>query len=178
MRCDARSVTALQTGHVTSHAVLTGRSAETFFAFLIVNGLQLEAARPECLIDTKTGAEFPFFHVFNLAKVAAPLLLLLSCSALRASLHFSWVRGWCGGMTARRDQVLDKLAVLETILVQVGRMPSRTIETKRSGGCLSRGCRSRNRSCSHGNTGSLSIEHRALSRLSTNARLPRRIAAR
>ena len=64
-------VTQLQTLNVIAKLrVRWPPSAETFFALLIVNGLQLEAARPECLIDTSTssGAEFPFYHVFNIVK--------------------------------------------------------------------------------------------------------------
>ena len=66
-------VTHLQTVNIIQDLrVHWPSSVDTAFSILVVNGLQLEAARPECLIDTRAeGSEdFPFYHVFNIVKVA------------------------------------------------------------------------------------------------------------
>ena len=65
-------VTHLQTINIISKLrVHWPSSVEASFAILVVNGLQLDAARPECLIDTRAegGSDFPFYHVFNIVKV-------------------------------------------------------------------------------------------------------------
>ena len=55
------------------------RSAHTVVSFMVVNGLQLEAVRPECVFDQSASAtELPWFFIFAIAKVTIPLLLLVS----------------------------------------------------------------------------------------------------
>ena len=47
-----------------------------------------QAARPECLVDSSS--DLPFFYVFSLCKVLAPLVLILSVGAARILLVFRW----------------------------------------------------------------------------------------
>ena len=47
--------------------------------------LNLQAARPECLVDSKS--DLPFFYVFSLCKVLAPLVLILSVGATHTYIY-------------------------------------------------------------------------------------------
>ena len=72
----------------------------------MVNGLNLEAARPECLIE----GDAPFFYIFSISKVSLPLLLLLVIAAAKLSIRYS--RRSKGG----REAALDRLEVIESII--------------------------------------------------------------
>ena len=67
------------------------RSAHTVMSFMVVNGLQLEAVRPECVFESADGeAELPWFYIFGFAKIALPLSLLLSLSLTRWTLQLAF----------------------------------------------------------------------------------------
>lgn len=67
------------------------RSAHTVVSFMVVNGLQLEAVRPECVFDQSASAtELPWFFIFAIAKVTIPLLLLVSLALVRWSLQLAF----------------------------------------------------------------------------------------
>ena len=62
---------------------------------LVVNGLQLEAARPECVAahlrgDDGEELDVPLFYLMAAAKVALPLLLLLVLASVRWVLTFAF----------------------------------------------------------------------------------------
>lgn len=77
-----------------------------------------------CLAEP--GSDFPFFYVMGLVKVSTPILLLLSLLALRCMLRCVWhlKRTRCGErpgreLRSKREWLLDKLEVLETVIFQI-----------------------------------------------------------
>ncbi len=74
-------------------------STEAALAFVVVNGLQLEAARPECVIhdpaaEASSAENVNFFFLFSTAKVGLPLLLLLLLASVRWAAQL-YVHGCC-----------------------------------------------------------------------------------
>ena len=78
-------------------------------SFLVVNGLNFEAARPECL----SSADVNLFYRYGLFRAALPLVLLLVLPCLRRLLEW---RERCGGR--RRHLLCDKLELRESIIFQ------------------------------------------------------------
>ncbi len=93
-------------------------STKKAMSFLVVNGLQLEAARPECVAAQLRGGEqaeeldVPLFYIMAAAKVALPLLILLLLSTVRWALTAIFGSGDTPALAARRD----RLELIETII--------------------------------------------------------------
>ena len=112
-------VTHLQTVFIVSKLRLAWpQSTTVVFSFLIVNGLQLEGARPECLFQDTP--DVPFFYLFSITRVSLPILLLAGCSGLRIALRSLWARRNGGKeQTIEQEKKLDKLERTETIIFQL-----------------------------------------------------------
>ena len=70
-------------------------STKKALSLLVVNGLQLEAARPECVAAQLKGEdegdlEIPLFYLMSAAKVALPLVVLLLLFFVRRALTFAF----------------------------------------------------------------------------------------
>ena len=61
-------------------------SARTVMNVVLVTNVQLEGARPECLIRSPT---FPSYHVYTISIICAPLSILLAINAARWLYHLS-----------------------------------------------------------------------------------------
>ena len=72
----------------------------------------------------------------RLSGKSAPLLTLLSVTGARVLLRVAYHRRWFGGrgMSNKKERFLDKLALLETILLQIQLLPAAraTVELLRS----------------------------------------------
>ena len=76
-------------------------------------------------------------------QIAAPLLMLLSVTGARVFMRIVFIRRWGGGrgMSSRKERILDKLALLETILLQIQLLPAcrsafELIQAMNSGGTV------------------------------------------
>ena len=95
-------------------------------SYMVINGLQLEAVRPECVFEGGE-SEIPWFFIFGFAKVAIPLSLLLSLSITRWTLKLVFHKRLRNALESQGDDTsmqradmlearLDKLELLETVV--------------------------------------------------------------
>lgn len=93
---------------------------------MVINGLQLEAVRPECVFEGGE-SEIPWFFIFGFAKVAIPLSLLLSLSITRWTLKLVFHKRLRNALESQGDDTsmqradmlearLDKLELFETVV--------------------------------------------------------------
>ena len=129
----------LQTLTILAHLRLAWpASSKRVFSLVVVNGLQLEAARPECLLNAHfnsaangtatTASDVPYFYLFAAARVVLPLVAILLLSSCRWLLQLTFKRQvdavskWRKRrMVTRRTSDkfaarLDRLELLETIV--------------------------------------------------------------
>lgn len=108
-------ITHLQTVLILSKIRLAWPpSTKVLFAFLIVDGLNLEGTRPECLFQGSTG--LPLFFIFSITRVSLPLLLLLLVGAVRWVFAFLWERNYLRRARQQQSAIIDKLERLETLV--------------------------------------------------------------
>ena len=98
------------------------RSTEATFELMAVDGLNLEAVRPECLFQGNE-SELPFFYIMSIFRILLPLVLLLLLGGSRWTLMFCFRRrlkrasiGEYSRRTTQLEARLDKLELLETIV--------------------------------------------------------------
>ena len=104
-------ITHLQTVAIISHLSLSWPpSYKLSHQWFLINGLSLEAARPECLAPTDVN----LFYPIGLVRAALPLVLLLLVPCVRFGI---WL------LPRRRphhwDKMHDKLELRETVVYQV-----------------------------------------------------------
>ena len=109
-------ITHLQTVYIVSKLRLAWpASTKALFTFLVVDGLNLEGARPECLWRDVEEPP-PLFFLFSIMRVATPLALLLSVASVRTVLAHLWARGIIRKSTQKQQDAIDKLERLETLV--------------------------------------------------------------
>lgn len=122
------STVSIMVSHLQTTAIVAKlrlawpQSFETAANFLIVDGLNLQAARPECL--AAGAGDLPFFYVFSLIKVVVPLILILSVGVTRGALVFFWGLSSRPPTRERRENIIDKLEMLETVVFSMQLVPS------------------------------------------------------
>lgn len=92
------------------------KSTRQVMSAVLVSSVQLEAARPECVIRNPN---FPSFHVFTLGVVCFPLLMLLSINLVRWCYRVSRsvsARAFRGRPTLSSTTLDDKLELIESII--------------------------------------------------------------
>lgn len=94
-------------------------SAKAAMDWIIIDGVNLDGAKPECIFQKGEGGtdvDLPMFFIVSITKICLPLIMLLAVGFVRSALYFLWKKGVLKRSLEKQQEAIDKLERVETLV--------------------------------------------------------------